>query len=81
MLVRALTIVATLVLGVVATSSSAFACGCKPPVKKVHVNAGVGNGAEFGRTEAKDRDPGRSGSHNQAGMNSFKPNSAAASMP
>jgi hypothetical protein len=57
--------------------SAAFACGskCGPPSKHKHVNAGVGNGAEFGRTEKKDRDPGNSGAHNQAGKNSFKPNS------
>lgn len=66
-------------------STSAFAwstggdCGCAPtPVKKVKVNSGVGNGAEFGPTEANDRDPGNSGAHNQAGKNSFKPNSARA---
>lgn len=67
-------------------STSAFAwstggdCGCTPThtTKKVKVNSGVGNGAEFGPTEANDRDPGNSGAHNQAGKNSFKPNSARA---
>lgn len=53
-------------------------CGCvpKPPAKQ-KLNSGVGNGAESGTTEADDRDPGNSGAHNQAGKNSFKPNSAA----
>lgn len=56
-------------------------CGCKH--KKLRVNAGVGNGSEFGPTEANDRDPGNSGAHNQAGKNSSKPRSAASgtSMP
>jgi hypothetical protein len=53
---------------------------CPPP--KVKANAGVGNGAEGGRTEKRDIDPGNSGANNQAGKNSFKPNSAAsAGMP
>ena len=53
-------------------------CGCTPPAPtKQKVNSGVGNGAEYGRTEASDRDPGNSQAHNQAGKNSFKPNSAA----
>ncbi|MGH8222497.1 MAG: hypothetical protein ACREQZ_05945 [Woeseiaceae bacterium] len=28
--------------------------------------ASIGNGAEFGKTEADDADPGNSGSHNEA---------------
>jgi hypothetical protein len=40
-----------------------------------HPNAGVGNGAEGGATEAKDIDPGRAGEHNQAGKNADKPHS------
>lgn len=59
-------------------------CGCaapmptKPVKMKVKSNSGVGNGAEGGATEAHDRDPGNSGANNQAGKNSFKPNSARA---
>ena len=53
-------------------------CGCTPtPPSKQKVNSGVGNGAEYGTTEANDRDPGRSEGRNQAGKNSYKPNSAA----
>ena len=79
MLTRAFVTAFALVVGLSVAGSDAYACGtCKPPMKKVHVNSGVGNGAEFGSTERRDRDPGRSGMHNQAGKNSAKPNSAAA---
>lgn len=55
---------------------------CPPTDKKQKVNAGVGNGSEFGYPESNDRDPGNSQAHNQAGKNSYKPNSdAAAVMP
>ena len=39
------------------------------------VNAGVGNGSEYGTPESDDADPGRSREHNQAGENSSRPNS------
>ena len=57
-------------------------CGCTHEIK-LRVNAGVGNGSEFGETEADDADPGNSLTHNQAGKNSSKPRSAASgtSMP
>ena len=64
---------ATICLSTTAYAKSNVWC---PPVK-VKANSGVGNGAEGGATEANDRDPGKSGAHNQAGKNSFKPNSAA----
>ena len=62
-------------------STAAFAgtstsCGCVPtPPAKVKSNSGVGNGSEGGPTEANDRDPGRSGAHNNAGSNVGRPNS------
>lgn len=67
------------VAATVAFAGGTTSCGCTPtpPAKQKHVNSGVGNGAEYGVTEANDRDPGNSGAHNQAGNNSFKPNSAA----
>ena len=66
-------------------STSALACGCvpPPPPSKVKANSGVGNGGEpRGVTgELNDRDPGRSGTHNQAFKNQDKPQSAAGRMP
>ena len=56
-------------------ANSAHAWGSKPQPPKQHVNAGVGNGAEGGRTEKRDLDPGNSGAHNKAGKNFAKPNS------
>jgi len=63
------------------SSTTVTDCGCDH--EKLRVNAGVGNGAEFGDTEANDADPGNSLTHNQAGKNSSKPRSAASgtSMP
>lgn len=67
------------------STSASASCGCPPaPHTKAKSNAGVGNGGEP-RTgsykEWNDRDPGRSGAHNQAAKNSDKPRSAAAQMP
>ena len=63
-------------------------CGCVPPPptqgKAKKPNSGVGNGGEplaGSYKEVGDRDPGRSGAHNQAFKNSDKPRSAAAQMP
>lgn len=76
----------SLALVIALASTSAFAwstsdCGCGPSPKpaKVKVNSGVGNGSEYGPTEAYDRDPGNSGAHNQAGKNVGKPQSPNAS--
>ena len=67
--------------------STSYGCGCTAPpptapTKKL--NSGVGNGGEplaGSYKEVGDRDPGRSGAHNQAYRNSDKPRSAAAQMP
>lgn len=69
-----------------AYAGGSTSCGCTPPppTKGQHVNAGVGNGGESlpgSYKEVGDRDPGRSGAHNQAFKNSDKPRSAAAQMP
>lgn len=61
--------------GALAWSTSDCGCGPAPKPVKAKVNSGVGNGSEYGPTEASDRDPGRSGAHNQAGTNVGKPNS------
>lgn len=72
-------------------SSAALAgghsCGCTAPPPTTSTkkpNSGVGNGGEGlpgSYREVGDRDPGRSGAHNQAFKNSDKPRSAAAQMP
>jgi hypothetical protein len=49
-----------------------------PPVKKIKVNSGVGNGSEYGPNESDDADPGNSGDHNKAGDNYQKPKSPGA---
>jgi hypothetical protein len=49
-----------------------------PPVKKIKVNSGVGNGSEFGPNESADADPGNSGGNNNAGDNYTKPKSPGA---
>ena len=77
----------TLVSTAALAGGSSKDCGCVPPpshTKAKHPNAGVGNGGEplpGSYKELNDRDPGRSGAHNQAFKNSDKPRSAAAQMP
>jgi hypothetical protein len=69
----------------VSMNTSALACGCvpPPPPSKIKANSGVGNGGEprTAAGEVGDRDPGNSGSHNQAFNNQSKPQSAAGRMP
>ena len=54
--------------------------GGNPPSghDRAKVNAGVGNGSEYGPDESMDRDPGRSQEHNRAGNNVDRPNSPRA---
>lgn len=72
-----------------AAVAGSYSCGCTPPPPTTSTkkpNSGVGNGGEPvagvpSYKEVGDRDPGRSGAHNQAFKNSDKPRSAAAQMP
>jgi hypothetical protein len=49
-------------------NGNGLALGQNPKLLAItrEANAGIGNGAEIGKTEADDADPGNAGSHNQA---------------